>query len=250
MSSTQLELTSRAAHLAWLESQARLPPGFRVGTARLAFTPVEMPKAAEMTVTLIALDQPTGRFAALFTRNAFPGAPIRVGRRRLGEATLGAVVVNNKVSNVCAAGGEADSERICEATAALLGITAGQVLPCSTGVIGWKLPVDGMVASLPEAVASLQAASILPAAEGILTTDLFPKIRRADLSHGPILLVRPSCRWVRLKICRRETGGIQLSRYSCTLILSAPAGLPPCSSLNSDREDRPGRLPERRSRIR
>ena len=39
-----------------------------------------------MNLTLVALDEPTENFAAVFTRNAFPGAPILVGRRRLEES--------------------------------------------------------------------------------------------------------------------------------------------------------------------
>ncbi len=137
-----------------------------------------------MSLTLIALDRPTADFAAVFTQNAFPGAPVIVGRSRLGEPTLGAILVNNKISNVCAPGGVAASERVCTETARLLGLTPREVLPCSTGVIGWTLPVDAMVAALPAAVAALASGSILPAAEGIVTTDLYPKIRRADLAGG------------------------------------------------------------------
>ncbi len=59
MSSTQLTFASRDAHHAWLTSQAALPAGFRVGTARLEFTPREAPKPAQMTLTLLALDAPT-----------------------------------------------------------------------------------------------------------------------------------------------------------------------------------------------
>ena len=105
MPSTQLLFSSRAQHRAWLETQSRLPLGFRVGTARLEFTPVEVPKPAKMNLTLIAVDEPTPSFAAKFTRNAFPGAPVIVGRARMGGPRLAAWVVNNKVSNVCAPGG-------------------------------------------------------------------------------------------------------------------------------------------------
>jgi glutamate N-acetyltransferase / amino-acid N-acetyltransferase len=140
-----------------------------------------------MTLTLITLDQPTQNFAAVFTRNAFPGAPVIVGRARLAEASLGAIVINNKISNVCAPGGVETSERICEAAAQCLGITRTQVLPSSTGVIGWSLPSEAIVAALPQAVATLSNRSVMPAAEGIVTTDLYPKVRRVDLSGGSIV---------------------------------------------------------------
>jgi glutamate N-acetyltransferase/amino-acid N-acetyltransferase len=158
-----------------------------VGTARFEFMPREAPKPAKMTLTLIALDRPTPDFAALFTRNALPGAPIIIGRQRLEEASLGAVIVNNKVSNVCAPGGVAASEKICAELAKLLTLSPGQILPSSTGVIGWGLPVDAIVNALPQTTAALTADSILPAAEGIVTTDLYPKIRRAEVGAGSIV---------------------------------------------------------------
>ena len=97
------------------------------------------------------------------------------------------MVVNNKISNVCAPDGVAASERISEGVAALLGVAPSEVLPCSTGVIGWRLPVDAMLTHLPAAVAALQGDSVLPAAEGIVTTDLYPKVRRASVGDGSIV---------------------------------------------------------------
>ena len=187
MPSTNLTFPSRVEHRAWLASQAALPAGFRVGATRFDFTPFEVPKPAKMTLTLIALDRPTENFAAMFTKNAFPGAPVIIGRRRLEEPTLGAILVNNKISNVCAPGGVETAERLCAATGKALGFFADEILPSSTGVIGWRLPAEAMTAALPKAVASLAAGSVLPAAEGIVTTDLYPKIRRADLLGGSIV---------------------------------------------------------------
>jgi glutamate N-acetyltransferase/amino-acid N-acetyltransferase len=194
VSSTQLVFSDRAAHRAWLAEQATLPEGFRVGTTRFDFIPREAPKPAKMTLTLIALDRPTKDFAAVFTKNALPGAPVIIGRQRLHEETLSAIIVNNKISNVCAPGGVETSEAICEGVARELNhatksnaLTAKQVLPSSTGVIGWTLPEDSIKAALPQAVASLKGGSILPAAEGIVTTDLYPKIRYAKVGAGRIV---------------------------------------------------------------
>lgn len=149
--------------------------------------PQEAPKAARMNLTLLALDTPSGDFAAVFTRNAFPGAPVIVGRRRLEERALGAILINNKISNVCAPGGIEAAEKISAEVARLLGIAPGCVLPCSTGVIGWGLPVDAMISALPRAVETLAGGSAVPLAEGIVTTDLYPKARRATLGQGSIL---------------------------------------------------------------
>jgi len=185
--STALTFSSRDEHRAWLASQSALPRGFRVGTTRFDFMPKEAPKPAKMTLTLIALDQPTSAFAAMFTKNAFPGAPVIVGRQRLQEPALGAIIINNKISNVCAPGGVETSERVCAETAKLLGLPATAVLPSSTGVIGWGLPADDIVAHLPKAAAALAAGSVLPAAEGIVTTDLYPKVRGTHVGAGRIV---------------------------------------------------------------
>jgi glutamate N-acetyltransferase/amino-acid N-acetyltransferase len=184
MPSTSLTFPDRAAHRAWLATPARLPRGFRAGALAFEFTPFEVEKPARMKLALLALDRPTEAFAAVFTRSAFPGAPVLVGRQRLGAPRLGAVLVNNKISNVCAPGGVEACQRLCEAAAGLLGLQASEVLPSSTGVIGWRLPVDAMVRALPGAVAALQGETILPAADGIMTTDLYPKVRRVDLPGG------------------------------------------------------------------
>jgi glutamate N-acetyltransferase/amino-acid N-acetyltransferase len=76
---------------------------------------------------------------------------------------------------------------VCAAAAGLLGLSPEQVLPASTGVIGWRLPVDAMLRELPAAAGALQAGTALPGAEGILTTDLYPKVRRAAVGEGSIL---------------------------------------------------------------
>ena len=185
--STNLTFPNRDTHRAWLASQAALPAGFRVGTTRFDFVPREAPKPAKMTLTLIALDRPTPDFAAAFTKNAFPGAPIIVGRKRLNAPALGAIIINNKISNVCAPGGVETAERVCVEAARLLGLAPTAVLPSSTGVIGWSLPTDAILAALPQAVSALAGGTILPAAEGIVTTDLYPKIRRADVGGGSIV---------------------------------------------------------------
>jgi glutamate N-acetyltransferase/amino-acid N-acetyltransferase len=187
MPSTQLTFGSALEHRAWLETQAALPLGFRVGTSRFEFRPVEVDKPATMTVTLLALETPTPSFAAMFTKNAFPGAPVIVGKLRLAEPRLGAIVVNNKISNVCAPGGVEASERICREVARVLDYSPREVLPCSTGVIGWQLPVQAIVANAAAAASALQASSILPAAEGICTTDLYPKIRSVRVGAGRIV---------------------------------------------------------------
>src|SRR5688500_5930428 len=109
---------SQAEHRAFVSQQARMPRGFRAGSTRFAFTPAEVDKPAHMTITVIAADKPCADFAAVFTRNAVAGAPILLGRQRLQSPHLGAVVINNKISNVGVASGVADAEAVCAAVGA------------------------------------------------------------------------------------------------------------------------------------
>ncbi|HUK65757.1 MAG TPA: bifunctional ornithine acetyltransferase/N-acetylglutamate synthase [Anaeromyxobacteraceae bacterium] len=187
MSSTSLVFASPAEHRAHIEKESRLPAGFRTGTTSFEFTPIEVPKPARMRLTLIALDRPTPAFALKATRNAFVGAPVLLARQRLAAPRLGALVVNNKIANVCAPGGLAAAEAVCAEVARALSLGREEVLPASTGVIGWRLPVAAMREAVPRAVAALQDHSILPAAEAIMTTDLYPKVRRAEVGSGVVL---------------------------------------------------------------
>ena len=118
----------------------------------------------------------------------FPGAPIKVGRKRLAEGgPLQALVINNKVSNVCSGGdGEADAEMVCEAVAKGLGLDSSSlVLPSSTGVIGWRLPAKELAEDVvPVAIKNMQSDSVLNAASAIMTTDRYPKVRSKTLSNG------------------------------------------------------------------
>lgn len=183
---------SAEEYSAALMAQADMPAGFSVGNTGFQFSPSEASDGtrATMNLTVIVADQPT-TWAAVFTRNSFCGAPIKVGRARLAAgAPLQALVINNKVSNVCSGGdGVADAEAVCAALAKELGLAGGAsaVLPASTGVIGWRIPVADMKAALPAAVAAMQRDSLLPAARGIMTTDRYPKLRRASACGGSVV---------------------------------------------------------------
>lgn len=179
-----------------LQSMSKLPAGFRVGISSLKFVPQEAQEMGEkpMRLTLFCLDNPTNAYSAVFTSNAFPGAPVIVGRQRVkNNSPLQAIIVNNKISNVMpgdADGGVGASERVCERVAKELGLPGGgqNVLPCSTGVIGWRLPVDEMCSAVHGTVAALQSDSAYVAAEGIMTTDRYPKMSCADLPGGARLV--------------------------------------------------------------
>jgi len=75
---------------------------------------------------------------------------------------------------------------VCESVANALNLeSASLVLPSSTGVIGWRLPAKELAEDVvPEAVKNMQSDSVMDAAEAIMTTDRFPKVRSVTLSNG------------------------------------------------------------------
>ncbi|MGA2762099.1 MAG: bifunctional ornithine acetyltransferase/N-acetylglutamate synthase [Spirochaetia bacterium] len=181
--------SSEADYLKALEARSALPAGFRSATASLRFLPRErsVSEALPMNLALILLDEPSPDFAAVFTRNRFPGAPVLIGRQRLSEKRIRGILVNNKISNVCAPGGVRDAKALLAALGGLLDEPQESFFAASTGIIGWSLPRSEMEETLPRLVAGLDAGSILPVARAIMTTDAFPKVRRAAVGRGSIV---------------------------------------------------------------
>lgn len=193
----QLSFASVTDYVAYLKTVSQLPKGFSVAATRFPFTPYEVAgKTLPMNLTLIALDKPTESFAVTFTANKFPGGPVLVGKDRLKQSKeLQAIIINNKISNVCPGGGLGDggyqdSDSICEAVSKAIGLSSKQaVIPSSTGIIGWRLPVPSIIAAIPQLLETRQSDSILPAALGIMTTDRYPKVRSYHSKTGSWSLV-------------------------------------------------------------
>lgn len=180
---------SSEEYLNELRARALCPKGFRFAASALEFFPLERPvaKALPMKISLILADEPTESFAALLTRNAFPGAPILLARERLKQKTIQGILINNKISNVGAPGGLDAARDLTARASTLMGIDAGQLLASSTGIIGWSLPVDAMAQAIPGLVERLGMDGPVEMAQAIMTTDRYPKLRTRKLGTGSIM---------------------------------------------------------------
>ncbi len=146
----------------------RFPRGFRCASRNCGLKPV----ARDLSVFH---SEVTAEAAAVFTRNRFPGAPVIVGRETIRGGRLQAIAVNSKISNVgTGEEGVVNARRMAAATARELGVRADEVLVSSTGVIGKQLPIDLIETGLLGIAAEL-APDPLIGAEGIMTTDTYPK---------------------------------------------------------------------------
>jgi glutamate N-acetyltransferase/amino-acid N-acetyltransferase len=180
---------SEADYLSQLKARSALPDGFRCAVREIRFSPKERTtqEPLRMNLSLLLLEKETPDFGAVFTRNKFPGAPVLIGRERLAQPTLRGVLVNNKISNVCTQNGYEDARELLNRLGHLVGTTGESFFTASTGIIGWELPVREMRDSLPDLVSRLDPSSILPMAQAIMTTDAFPKVRRAAVGRGSIV---------------------------------------------------------------
>src|SRR5258706_5545116 len=129
---------------------------------------------------------PGSEVAAVFTQNRFCAAPVILAKKHLpSEPGIAALVVNTGNANAGTGDdGIKRALRVCDALADLIDCEPGQVLPFSTGVIMEPLPVERIVAGLPQALA--QKSNWFAAAEAIMTTDTVPKAfsRKVQLSGG------------------------------------------------------------------
>ena len=115
--------------------------------------------------------------AGCYTTNKVYGAPITVDREHLKDGYAQAIVVNSGNANTCAPNGIELTKETCEIVATELCISADDVLPASTGVIGQAMSIDPFAKGIPAAAAKLAAtdAGSHDAATAIMTTDTHSK---------------------------------------------------------------------------
>ncbi|EZP40637.1 MULTISPECIES: bifunctional glutamate N-acetyltransferase/amino-acid acetyltransferase ArgJ [Janthinobacterium] len=158
--------------------------GIEIGVAEAG---IKKPNRKDLLVLKLA---PTATVAGVFTLNRFCAAPVQISKANLAAVTAGAAPIRAllvNTGNANAGTGEsglADAQASCAALAELLGCTPQQILPFSTGVILEPLPVQRLVAGLPQAVAALTSDNWFSAAEAIMTTDTQPKAGSRTVTIG------------------------------------------------------------------
>lgn len=147
------------------------PRGFRASGVTAG-----LKASGKSDVALVVNDGPRHDAAAVFTRNRVQAAPVLWSRQAVADGRLDAVVLNSGGANACTGSeGFLDTHRTAEEAAMLLGVSAGDVAVCSTGLIGERLPMDKLLAGLANAVAELSPHGGDEAARAIMTTDTVPK---------------------------------------------------------------------------
>ncbi|RYV49453.1 bifunctional glutamate N-acetyltransferase/amino-acid acetyltransferase ArgJ [Pengzhenrongella frigida] len=147
------------------------PQGFRA-----AGVTAGLKTSGRSDLALVVNDGPLAVAAAVFTTNRVQAAPVVWSRQAVADGVAQAVVLNSGGANACTGPeGFADTHRTAEHTATALGISAGDVLVCSTGLIGERLAMPLLLAGISAAAPVLSADGGADAATAIMTTDTVPK---------------------------------------------------------------------------
>lgn len=169
-----------------LESDIHPVAGVRIGAAEAGIR-----KANHRDLTVFQLAEGSS-VAGVFTLNRFRAAPVQVCETHLAAGQgIRALVVNT--GNANAGTGESGLQaatQTCVELANILKVKPQQILPFSTGVILEPLPLDRLVAALPNAVDNASDNNWFMAAHSIMTTDTQPKItsRRLDLGDHTVTI--------------------------------------------------------------
>lgn len=155
----------------------KLPQGF-VGAACVA----GLKSTGALDLTLISNTGPSFFGTAVFTSNKVVAAPVIWSRQVVKGQVVRAVVLNSGGANACTGPqGFADTHKTAEKVGELLNVSSGEVVVCSTGLIGELLPMEKIVAGLEKIAPGLSTESLQECAQAIMTTDSVPKIAQAGL---------------------------------------------------------------------
>jgi glutamate N-acetyltransferase/amino-acid N-acetyltransferase len=165
-----------------------LAKGFRYAGLRCGIRP----DPDRRDLALIVSDVPAAA-AGVFTQNRVRAAPVRVCQERLPSDDVRGVVICSGNANACTGPRGLEDARTMTAVAArAIGCRPEQMLVCSTGVIGYPLPMPQIESGILAAATLLADTTIAfdDAAHAILTTDTRIKTatRQIDLDGTTIRL--------------------------------------------------------------
>ena len=157
----------------------KLPQGF-VGAACVA----GLKSTGALDLTLISNTGPSFFGTAVFTSNKVVAAPVIWSRQVVKGQVVRAVVLNSGGANACTGPqGFADTHKTAEKVGELLNVSSGEVVVCSTGLIGELLPMEKIITGLEKIAPVLHTDSLQECAQAIMTTDSVPKIAQATLGN-------------------------------------------------------------------
>ena len=156
----------------------KLPQGFRSASIAAGLKSTGAPD-----LTLIENQGPNFNAAAVFTTNKVVAAPVIWSRQVAKGEIVRAVVLNSGGANACTGPqGFADTHKTAEHVGQLLNVSSGEVIVCSTGLIGELLPMPKIIAGLDAIAPLMDNDGLQTSAQAIMTTDSVAKIATANFN--------------------------------------------------------------------
>ena len=150
----------------------KLPQGFRSASVAAG-----LKSTGALDLTIIENQGPNFTAATVFTTNKVVAAPVIWSRQVAKGGVVRAVVLNSGGANACTGPqGFADTHKTAEHVGQTLNISSGEVIVCSTGLIGELLPMPKIIAGIESIVPALSNDGLQTSAQAIMTTDSVPKI--------------------------------------------------------------------------
>lgn len=155
-----------------------LPKGFRAAGKHAG-----LKSSGAFDLTVIQNCGPRFDAAAVYTTNKVVAAPVIWSREVTKGEIVRAAVLNSGGANACTGPeGFLDTHRTAEKLGELLEISSGEVVVCSTGLIGERLPMSKVLVGIENLVTHLVQESLEDVARAIMTTDTVPKIAENETS--------------------------------------------------------------------
>lgn len=154
-----------------------LPLGFKAAGMHAG-----LKSSGAFDLTIIENIGPRFDAAAVYTTNQVVAAPVIWSREVTKGEIVRAAVLNSGGANACTGpDGFLDTHRTAEKVAELLQISAGEVVVCSTGLIGERLPMEKILSGVTSLTENMRTEVLEDVARSIMTTDTVPKIAEREL---------------------------------------------------------------------
>ena len=143
--------------------------------------PVGLKSSGDRDLALVVNNGPRAAAAAVFTTNRALANPVIWSKQVIADGRVSAIVLNSGGANCfTGAAGFQTTHLTAEAVGEALGVSPGDVLVCSTGLIGMQLDREKLLPGIQAVAATLSADGGADAAAAIITTDTHPKTATRD----------------------------------------------------------------------
>ena len=150
----------------------KLPNGFTAASCAAG-----LKSSGALDLTLVVNNGPKFDAAAVYTSNQVVAAPVIWSKQVTKEKIVRAAILNSGGANACTGPqGFADTHKTAEYVGQLLNISSGEVVVCSTGLIGELLPMEKILSGIDVISKNLKDDALTDVAQAIMTTDSVAKI--------------------------------------------------------------------------